>query len=439
VIAQPRPWTVAIPLLAKVAIGGAACAAAAEQLVYWPLVTDGKEYRRVSYPHEAGSLLVLADTNVVIEARRASVFYWPITREYLADFSKHPPPVSGNVEIVDGSGAVTVAEPESFVMWHPIGVGAGPAELVHGEKAARFYEGYLRAARAAAEKEREYQRVLGTHQAAVEAWIRMAAERRGQNMPAPPPQLDVKKPEPFHAFATEPRQAAVLSLPEGTYTVRVRGADGAIVRGSERVLISFAPLDRGVGYVLRPEDRWTRPMFSFAPHEAIYTTGRADLFFQPVSVVEYDARRHARLFRPQSVEVADPSLTVWTPHGESAWANDDVALVLWDGNALLDTLPRIPYRVKQLAGASRGYEIEEFASVEGALEPDFHAMRVSKDAELTQVSLLANGAAGDPVSGSIRQVRRVTLPGDALLFLPALLPLALGVALRLSRLRPFRR
>jgi hypothetical protein len=141
----------------------------------------------------------------------------------------------------------------------------------------------------------------------------MAAERRGQNMPSPPPELDIEKPEPFHAFATEPRQAAVVSLPEGTYTVRVRGADGAIVPGSERELISFAPLDWAVGYVLRPENRWTRPVISFAPDEAIYTTGRTDLFFQPVRVVEYDARRYARLFRPQSVEVADPSLTVWTP------------------------------------------------------------------------------------------------------------------------------
>jgi hypothetical protein len=264
-------------------------AAASEQLVYWPLITDGKEYRRVSYPQETGSLLVLADREVVIEARRAPVSYWPITREYLADLSKHPPPISGSVEIVDGSGAVTVAEPESFVVWHPLGVGAGPAELVHGERAVRFYEGYLQAARAAAEEEREYQRILGAHQAAVEAWIRMAAERRGQNMPAPPPELEIEKPEPFHAFATEPRQAAVVSLLEGTYTVRVRGPDGKIVPGSERELISFAPLGRAVGYVLRPEDRWTRPTMSFAPDEAIYTTGRTDLFFQTVPVVEYDA------------------------------------------------------------------------------------------------------------------------------------------------------
>jgi hypothetical protein len=131
-------------------------------------------------------------------------------------------------------------------------------------------------------------------------------------------------------------------------------------------------------------------------------------------------------------------LTVWTPQEERAWASDDVALALWDGDAMLDALPRRPYRVRQLAGTSRGYEIEEYATVEGALEPDFHAVRVRSDAELTRVSLLA-GAAGDPVAGSIRQVRVVALPGEALLFLPALLPLALGLGLRIARLRLFRR
>jgi hypothetical protein len=440
VIARAALWAVAALLSLGGTIGGTApCAAAAEQLVYWPLITDGKEYRRVPYPEEAGSLLVLADTDVVIEARRAPVSYWPITREYFADFSKHPPPVPGNVEIVDGSGAVTVAEPESFVVWHPLGIGAGPAELVHGEKAVAFYEGYLQAARAAAEEEREYQRILGAHQAAVEAWIRMAAERRGQNMPPPPPELDIEKPEPFHAFATAPRQAAVVSLPEGTYTMRIRDPDGQIVPGSERELGSFAPLGRAVGYVLRPEDRWTRPVISFAPDEAIYTTGRTDLFFQPVPVLEYDARRYARLFRPQSVEVVDPSLTAWTPREERAWVDDEVALALWDGDARFEALPRRPYRVRQLAGTSRGYEIEEFATEESPLEPDFYAMRVPQDAELRQIGLLAGGAASDPVDGSIRQVRVVALPGEALLFLAALLPLAIGLGLRIARLPWLRR
>ena len=180
-IGAARLWAVALLLPAALGIGRPTdCAAASEQLVYWPLVTDGKEYRRIPYPQQAGAILVLADTEVVIEARRAPVSYWPITREYLADFSRNPHPVNGSLEIVDGSGEARVVEPEPYVVWYPMGVGAGPAELVHGERTLTFYDGYLQAARAADARAKEYQRIVGAQRAAVEAWLRLAAERRGR-------------------------------------------------------------------------------------------------------------------------------------------------------------------------------------------------------------------------------------------------------------------
>jgi hypothetical protein len=423
-------------LLALVGVCGTApCFAQDLQLVWWPLVTDGQEYRRVPYPQEAGSLLVLADTDFVIEARRAPVSYWPITREYLADFSQQPQAVNGSIEVVDAAGEVMVVEPEPYLLWHPMGVGAGPAQLLHGEEVGAFYEGYLEDARAAAAREREYQRILGAHQAAVEAWLRLAAERRGQDMPAPPPELDIEQPERFHAYASEPRDAALLPLPAGTYTVRIRGEGGEIVPGSERELVSFGPLDRAIGYVLRPEDRWTRPVVSFAPDETIYTTGRTDLFLEPVPVVEYDARRYMRLFRPQSVEAADAAQTLWTVDFAREDAGDGAALALWNGNALVDTLPRTPWRVAQLAGAARGYVIEPFAAEGGSLQPDFHAMRVPQAAKVTRVDLLADGNTRLP--GSTRVLRKVEPWSEPLLFLAALLPLLVGVALRFGWRRRF--
>jgi hypothetical protein len=437
---QDRTWIAAFLLSAMLLVGGTApCSAQEEQLVYWPLVTDGKEYRRVPYPREAGTLLVLADNDIVLEAKRAQVAYWPITGEYLADFVDEHGVVDGSLEIVSASGEVDVLEPEPYVVWHPLGVGSGPAEFVHGEDTKAFYEGYLVAARAAAAQEQEYQRIVGAHQAAVEAWIRMAAERRGQNMPAPPPELEIERPEPFHAFATEPQQAVVLSLPEGRYTLQIRSGDGHILPGSERELVSFGPRARAIGYVLRPEDRWTRPAISFAPDEAIYTTGETDLFFQPVPVVEYDGGRFSRLFRPQSIETVDASPTVWTPENEREWP-ENAALGLWNGGAMIDILPRTAYRVAQLAGSPRGYAIEEFApNNHSSLQPDFHAMRVPHGAEVTRVGLLADGAENLPVPASERRFRKVALPPEALLFAPALLPLVVGAAVRIRSRRRMRR
>ena len=99
--------TIRLLLLVLVGVCGTSpCfAQPALQLVWWPLVTDGQEYRRVPYPQEAGALLVLADTDIVVEARLAPVTWWPITREYLADFSRQPQTVDGSIEVVDGAMA----------------------------------------------------------------------------------------------------------------------------------------------------------------------------------------------------------------------------------------------------------------------------------------------------------------------------------------------
>jgi hypothetical protein len=273
---------------------------------------------------------------------------------------------------------------------------------------------------------------VAERQAALEAWLRIAAERPA-NLPAPPPEIRIEAPEPYRAFATEPKTAAVVTLPAGVYTLRLRDNHGAVLPGSERELVSFAPLARAVGYVLRPEDRWTQPIVSFAPDEAIYTTGRTDIFFQPVPVVEFEARRFARLFRPQSVEFVDSSLTLWTPEAGDTQAAVDAALALWRGGGVVETVPLTSYRVAQLPGASRGYSIEQFHPEAGSrLEPDFHATRVGRNSLIDRIGLLDSG---EPVAGSERRMRTVDIRSDLLLFLPALLPLAVGLAVSARRRR----
>jgi hypothetical protein len=377
---------------------------------------------------------VLADTTVVIEARDASVSYWPITREYLADFSRQPPVVQGSLEIVDEAGKVQVVEPEPYILWHPEGVGVGPAELMHGNQVAAFYQNYVQTARAAAALAQDYQRVLVEHHAAVDAWLKIAAQRP-DNLPPPPPELAVKEPEPYRAYATEPTDAMVVSLPEGSFTVRLRGADGEIVPGSERKLVSFGPVGQGIGYVVRPEDRWTQPSLSFAPGDTVYTRGLTDLFFQPVPVSEYKAQHFARLLQPQSIEVSDPSVTVWVPGDSADETTGTVALAAWNGNAIEATLPTTPYRVGQKPGASRGYVIEEFAPKGGSpLKPDFFAMRIGQDLPTTRVSLL-DGEGKAPAQAGDREIRRVNPPATPWLFLPALVPLAFGLAIRAAMRR----
>jgi len=417
-------------ILGLAALLAAPVAAAQErQVVYWPLVTDGIEYRRVAYPAEAGDITVMAGTTVMIEARAANVSWWPITREYLTDVSRSAPMIEGTLEIVDAQGAVREIEPTSYVVWHPDGVGTGPAEIVHGPRAAEVHAEYVRFGRAAAEAARLHQRIVAEHHAAVEAWLKLAAQKPA-NLPPPPPELTIAEPEPYHAFATEPEPAAVLSLAPGSYTIRLRDAGGKVVAGSERRLVSFAPRASAIGYVVRPGDRWTQPAISFSPKETIYTTGRSALYLQPVPVAEYGAQEFTRLFQPQTIEKLDPFLSIWVPQGIDLGAEATSELTLWDGSDPVAALPTRGFRVVQRPGVARGYVIEEFAPAPGAmLKPDFFAMEIPQEVAPTSISLTRDAE----LAGSARQLRRVAPPADHLLFLPALLPIVLGMVLHLRR------
>jgi hypothetical protein len=258
-------------------------------------------------------------------------------------------------------------------------------------------------------------------------------------MPPAPPELTINEPEPYRAYASEPAEAALIALPKGRYTIRLRGADGKVVPGSERQLLSFGPFGQGIGYVVRPEDRWTQPAISFGPRDTIYASGAVDLFLQPVPVSEYAAQNFSRLLAPQSVEVADPSVTVWVPGKDKAAAAQPQLLAVSGSSGANVTLPTTPFRVAQTPGVARGYSIEAFTPEPGSpLKPDFVAMRVGAEVAAESVGLV-EGDTNVPVAASARQLRRVEAPATAWLFVPALLPFLVGLAVRLTARRPRRR
>jgi hypothetical protein len=417
-------------LIVIVLAGGCTAAAsptgrdASSQVVYWPLVTDGVEYRRIPYPREAGEMRVLADTPVVFDLRAARVSFWPITREYISDFAPAGEFVTGTLEILDSRGELTELTPEPYVEWRPDGVGRTGVEILVGAEAVRRYESHVEESNAAARALQEYSRRTAEQQAAAEAWLRQRAEDPDGEPPPPPEFEELKPPEPYRSYATEPREAFVGSLSEGRYRVRLRGDDGEIVEGTERVLISFGPLARGTGYVLIPEDRWTQPLANHDPAQTVYMTGATDVYFSPVPVEQYNANLFARLFRPQLLEAPDPSATTWVPRDRA----DDraVQLVLWREGELVEAVPEIAYRVSQIPRATRGYVIEKLDEDESSLDPDFRAMRLgATPAGITHVSLREDS--GQDLPGSVRNVQRFRLQHDAFLFLPALVPLLLAL------------
>ncbi len=423
---QLLPWLIAAATLLWAPVSRAQPSGPAEQLVFWPYVTNGTEYRRVAYPPQVDTIWVLAETPVVLEARRSLVSYWPLTGEYLADFAALNDPVPGSLEIVAPSGEVRRVPPRPFTIWYPDGVAAARSEMLFDEAARLLYDSYVQDARRAAAATQAFEQRRAEYEASVDAWLKQAAAKANP-LPPPPAEFSELPPPPYYGYATEIQEAPVVSLPAGEYRVQWRGTDGAVLSGSERRLVSFAARREGIGYRMLPEDRWTQPSALYSPDQVLYLTGSTPLYLQPIVVQEYAASLYVRILQPQTLAPPDPSRYIWVPRGPAPGAR----LSVWQGERQVATIPEVPYRVVQNEGTLRGYAIRPLNAVDPALqlEPDFVAMRLP--VELSAVSSLSLATAdGTAVSSSRREVRQVGLAPGALVYAPASIPLLLLAAVR---------
>jgi hypothetical protein len=376
------------------------------------------------------AIRVLADVPVVLDARWTEVYYWPITREYLADFAARNDVVDAVVRITDARGAPVEAPQRPYSVWHPLGVTDGQSRLLFDEEALTNHEQYIASARAAADAEQQYQRLRALHEQAVSEWLTMAAEGVDP-LPQPPPEFAVPAPLPYDAYATEPETGPVVTLPAGEYRIALVAPDGSTVAGSDRRVVSFEPRRHGSGYVVVPASRWTQPLAAFDPQDTIYVTGESDLYLQPVAAEEYDGSMILRLLRPQTVDVAEAERYVWVPGGPGGSEIDrlgDTELRVTSGGGDA-TVPQRGYRVLQVAGTLRGYTIEEDAT---STEPDFRAMHLAVGGASVDRVALVDGA-GASVAGSERAVRRVNDVPEWMLYLPAAVPLLAIALLRVAR------
>jgi len=405
--------------------GGDTAGTEKEEFVYYPLVTNGFEYRRVPYPEDVPTMRILAGEPVVIEATRSIVSFWPITREYLADFAKLDEKIPGVAEVVDENGTVTVFDPVPYTLWYPRGPGAEP-QFVMGAEAQPTYDAYVEEGRAAFEADRQYQIRVAVLQQEIDAWLKLAADGVDP-LPDPPGELTESPPEPYLGYATEPDLSSIVQLPAGSYTLRWRGDDGQIMAGSERELFVAASTRAGVSYTIIPYDRWTQPVFTFDPDEAIYLAEDQEVFLAPLRASRYSAHLYTRLLDPQTIEVPDRNVALWVPD-ETSPDLSGFSLQVGSGGDRAGNIAWQGYRVFQEPNATRGYTIDEF-DVEGALQPDFHAMRLPIDQSVAAIALI--DPAGNEVANSSRNIRRVPAIPRAALYLPAVAFLGLAVSLRL--------
>ncbi|MBA2598679.1 MAG: hypothetical protein H0V00_18820 [Chloroflexia bacterium] len=423
---------IALSLGASLSVGPGGQAAAQESdpeaaFVYGINAAIPDNYVGTYAPPAAPALYLLADLTSVISPRRTEIAFWPITNEYRPNWSALNEPVPGVLEISQNGTLVAEIVPTDYTIHFEQQDGITTAEIFLGADAidaqARFE------ARQAA-----FQQASNDYFQAERDWqeaVTEAQERRqaGETVDVP---VAPARPDPIGIFSNGLNQGMPIDLEPGRYAIRLRGPDGAIVPGSDRALIIFAPRRDGVGYSVVPETRWTTPDESPSPNDVIYGAANSALYLEPRVAREYPARAWALLQNPQRT-AADAADWEWV-NGERLI---DARLEVVSGDEVVAAQELTPYQVDQLPGSELGYEVAPFdaGAADAPAAPAFAAYPIRLDAPGEQYDIRLVSDQGEILGGSARQVRVPANPPISRLFVVAVAPLLIGAAVITRRQR----
>jgi hypothetical protein len=182
----------------------------------------------------------------------------------------------------------------------------------------------------------------------------------------------------------------------------------------------FAARRVGVGYTVVPQTRWTTPDESPAPTDVIFGEADSTLYLEPRVARELPARSWALLQNPQR-SAADAGDWVWV-NGELLI---DATFQIASGGQVVAEEPLTAYDVEQVPGRQLGYDVVPH-DPEGSGAPAFEAYPLQLAATGARYEVRLVGDDGQPMPGSVREIRVPADPPVSRLFVLSALPLVLG-------------
>lgn len=402
------------------------------QLVYSISAYTGQQYEGSFAPQQMGTIYLMADRPAILNAQMTDVYYWPITREYMADWFGFQEEIPGKLEIVKDGQVIESLERTDYSYVYPSGYG-GRQELRLGEEAIAAYEdyqnridAYYSAVSAYYDAYAEWQRIMGEILREVQE---TGIYKDPSEIPEPPTQ-----PTPPADFAYQPRKAFIVTLPPGRYTLRVRDEEGNIVAGSEKRLDVFTARREGTGLSVLPEHKWTRGFQSNDPADTFYLDGRRVFYIAPHHSQEFNLYKWAKMSKLHVPLEGEGMTSAWI------WVHfdpitDATLQVLKDGE-VVDEVKFEGYYVRQTPGSALGYEVIRAEEAERA--PTFSAYRVDLEAGSGSYQLRLVDREGNVLPGSEREVRSVQRPGSIAYVIP-LFPFGVGLGVFVWRRSKARR
>ncbi|MEW6047972.1 MAG: hypothetical protein AB1609_16100 [Bacillota bacterium] len=378
------------------------------QIVYGITTWTGKEFAGTFAPANADTIYLTASTRHVLDVLETDVYYWPITQEYMADWMGYRRVIPGRLEVLRGDQVVATLDRAPYTFVYPEGYMGGEVQLAVGEEAHEAYRRYQDAINVYYDQAEAYRQ-------AEEAWrdrmARILEEVQRTGKPADPEKLPKapEPPEPPRLLVMQPAEGFVVQLPAGEYTLRLVGEDGKEVEAARKELEVFAPRRTGVGYQIIPESKWTMPVESGDPAEALYVSSETTFYLKAFAASELNRYAYSRMLELAKPLAGSGQRSAWQwVLGEELGG---VTLQVLQGGQVVATAEPRPYYVEQTPGYALGYRIVDF----DPSRPEFQGRQPSFVAFKVQLQLRAGAtyelrlvdAEGKPVPNSARTVRAV--------------------------------
>ena len=423
--ASPTDPKVAVTQITDEDLQGEGVPEKEQQFVYGLSPWSGKEFAGTFAPRQTNTIYLLADHVSIINSLRSDIYYWPITKEYMADWFGFKEDIAGKLEIYkSGESEPIVLEKTSYAYSYPNGYDGGVV-LVTGDAAQKEFDRFNKAYDDYYAASSKYNTDYTKWQATMDKMLAQVSKTGKYYKESEIPAVPVEPKAPV-LYVTEPVSAFLVDLPAGKYRIQVVGTDGEVIANSKKNLVVFNSRRSGIGYEIIPESTWTQSLVSDDRTQVLYSEGKRTFYVKAFEEEEYNIFNYSRLvsLHKPLEGMGTKSSWMWVHGAELA----DAKLQVLKNGEVIQTLEQKPFYVQQTDGYGLGYKIVDF--VAGAAEfadsePSFTAFKVELEASDGDYRVRVVDKNGEVYAGSEREIRAVRTATWPLYVIP-IIPLIAG-------------
>jgi hypothetical protein len=320
---------------------------------------DGLSYNSTIIPHSVREINIQADHVNAFVVRETSLYYWPLTSEFKADWAARNIPLEGTLCIKSVQGKIERIKPQRYAIQYDMKDIPGTIAVYWGTEANSKYTEFAAAQRSYSEAVFAYNQAMRDYDRQISDFL-----QNKDNDPSLFPEVPIA-PENFTLMSTDVNIGFQVNLSRGTYRIYFEDPLGRVMPETRKRLRVFNPLEKTGGFQVFEEGRWSVPANFPDSHMTLFAVSGKKIYLQPFDYLHYRGRDYNLMVNPQS-RYSENEYSVWVPVSLNA---EHRTLALGT-----EELSLLGYKVTQLAGSKLGYIINPIAF--GDDESSFSAFHI---------------------------------------------------------------